>query len=135
MAGALRIAFVGSRGIPAKYGGAETFTEELSRKLTQAGFKVYVTCESRGFRRDIYDGVIRIHSPSVQGKTITIPTINDILATFHLLMRCPGIRLVYYVAPDAALAAVIPRLLGKKVIVNTDGKEWKRPIIEQNTSP
>jgi len=131
MAGALKIAFVGSRGIPAKYGGAETFAEEISQKLTKLGFEVYVTCESHRFHRDEYNGVIRIHTPSIQGKTITVPTVNDILSTFHLLLRCPKIKLIYYAAPDAALAAVIPKLLGKKVIVNTDGIEWKRLVIRR----
>jgi len=131
MAGGVKIAIVGSRGIPAKYGGAETFAEEISQKLSKLGFEVYVTCESHKFHRDEYNGVIRIHTPSIQGKTITVPTVNDILSTFHLLLRCPGIKLIYYAAPDAALAAVIPRLLGKKVIVNTDGIEWKRLAIRR----
>ena len=39
MAEALKIAIVGSRGIPAKYGGAETFAEEVSQKLTKLGLR------------------------------------------------------------------------------------------------
>jgi len=126
-----KIAIVGSRGIPAKYGGAETFAEEVSQKLTKLGFEVYVTCESHKFHRDEYNGVIRIHTPSIQGKTLTVPTVNDVFSTIHLLLRCPKIKLICYLAPDAALAAVIPRLLRKKVIVNTDGIEWKRLIIRR----
>ena len=126
-----KIAIVGSRGIPAKYGGAETFAEEVSQKLTKLGFEVYVTCESRRFRKDEYNGVIRIHTPSIQGKTLTVPTVNDVFSTIHLLLRCPKIKLICYLAPDAALAAVIPRLLRKKVIVNTDGIEWKRLAIRR----
>jgi glycosyltransferase involved in cell wall biosynthesis len=131
MAGALKIAFVGSRGIPAKYGGAETFAEEISQKLIKLGFEVYVTCNSHRFHKDVYNGVIRIHTPSIQGKTLTVPTINEILAAFHLLLRCPTIKLIYYATSYAALAAVIPRLLGKKVIINTDGIEWKRLAIRR----
>jgi glycosyltransferase involved in cell wall biosynthesis len=126
-----KIAIVGSRGIPAKYGGAETFAEEISQKLTNLGFEVYVTCESHRFHKDEYNRVIRIHTPSIQGKTLTVPTINDISSTFHLLLRCPGIRVICYLAPDSALAAVIPRLLRKKVIINTDGIEWKRLAIRR----
>lgn len=126
MSGTPKIAFVGSRGIPARYGGAETFVEEISQKLIKMGFEVYVTCESYRFHKDEYNGVVRIHTPSVEGKTLTVPTVNDILSTFHLLLRCREIRLVYCVAPDAALAAIVPKLLRKKVIVNTDGIEWKR---------
>jgi glycosyltransferase involved in cell wall biosynthesis len=131
MTGALKIAFVGSRGIPAKYGGAETFAEEISQKLIKLGFEVYVTCNSHRFHKDVYNGVIRIHTPSIQGKTLTVPTINEILSAFHLLLRCPTINLVYYATSYAVLAAVIPRLLGKKVIINTDGIEWKRLAIRR----
>lgn len=131
MAGALKIAFIGSRGIPAKYGGAETFAEEISQKLVKLGFEVYVTCMSHRFQKDVYNGVIRIHTPTIQGKTLTVPTINEILSSFHLLLRCPTIRLIYYATSYAALAAIIPRLLRKKVIINTDGIEWKRLAIRR----
>ena len=33
----MRIALLGTRGIPANYGGFETFAEELSRRLVQRG--------------------------------------------------------------------------------------------------
>jgi len=131
MTRSLKIAFVGSRGIPSKYGGAETFAEEISQKLLKLGFEVYVTCESHRFHKDVYNGVIRIHTPSIQGKTLTVPTINEILSIFHLLLRCPTIKLIYYATSYAVLAAVIPRLLGKKVIINTDGIEWKRLAIRR----
>jgi rhamnosyltransferase len=131
MAEGLEIALIGSRGIPAEYGGAEVFAEELSGRLIRTGFKVYVTCESRRFGKDDYHGVVRLHIPSVQGKTITIPTLNDFLSTLYLLVKCPKIRLIYYLTPDAAFAAILPKLLGKKVIVNTDGIEWKRPLIRR----
>jgi rhamnosyltransferase len=127
----LKIAIVGSRGIPAKYGGAETLAEELAVRLTGQGFQVYVTCESRSFHKDTCDGVVRIHSPSIQGKTLTVPSVNDIVSTLHLLLRCRRVGLIYYLAPDSALAALIPRFLGKKVIVNTDGIEWKRLTIRR----
>jgi glycosyltransferase involved in cell wall biosynthesis len=123
----VRVAFIGARGIPAKYGGAETFVEEISQKLTQRGFEVYVTCNSHRFHKDEYNGVIRLHAPSIEGKTFTVPTVNEILATIHLLIRCPKVELVYYLLSYGTLVAIIPRLLRKKVIVNADGIEWKRP--------
>ncbi len=125
------IAFVGSRGIPGGYGGAETFVEEIAPRLLQQGFKVTVTCESTKFHKDDYHSIIRLHVPAIQGKTLTIPTINDVLATIYLLCKHPKVHLVYYVAPDGALAALIPRLLGKKVVINTDGIEWKRPVFRR----
>jgi len=126
-----KVALIGARGIPAAYGGGEAFVEELSHKLTQMGFEVYVTCNSYRFHRDEYNGVIRIHAPSIHGKTLTVPTVNELFHTFHLLIRCPKVRIMYYIVPYGALVAVIPKLLGKKIIICTDGIEWKRPLIRQ----
>ena len=128
MAKSVKVAFVGSRGIPARYGGAETFVEKISQRLTGAGFEVYVSCNSNRFGKDVYNGVIRIHTPAIQGRTLTVPTINEILAVFHLLLRCPGVNAIYYATSYAAPAALATRLLGKKVIINTDGIEWRRPV-------
>ena len=44
----MRIAILGSRGIPARYGGFETFAEELAAALASAGHEVSVFCEGRG---------------------------------------------------------------------------------------
>lgn len=131
MSGTVRIAFLGSRGIPANYGGAEVFVEEISRRLTQTGFEVYVSCESRWFHTDIYHGITRLHAPSIEGKTFTIPTVNEIIATFYLFLKYRKIDAVYFTASHAAPATILPKLLGKKVIVNTDGLEWKRPLIRR----
>ena len=127
----LKIALIGSRGIPAKYGGNESITEELAQRLTKKGWKVYVTCESKKFHIDDYNGIIRVHTPSFEGKTITIPSLNDIIATYYLLLKYPDIKILCYTSFDVFLGAIIPKLLGKKIIMNTDGIEWKRPIIRR----
>lgn len=125
------IAFIGSRGIPGGYGGAETFVEELAPRLLEKGYTVSVTCESTDFGEDDYSGITRLHIPAIQGRTLTVPSINDILATVYLLWKHPEARLVYYIAPDGAPAALLTRFCSKKVVVNTDGIEWKRPILRR----
>ncbi|WP_087036123.1 DUF1972 domain-containing protein [Thermococcus litoralis] len=125
----MRIALIGSRGIPGKYGGTETFVEELSKRLVRDGFRVYVTCESDKFFEDEYNGIIRIHIPSVQGKSLTIPSINDVVATLYFLSKhLDDVNALYYVSPDGALAAIFGRLAQKKILINPDGIEWKRLI-------
>lgn len=125
----MSIGLVGSRGIPARYGGTETFVEELSRELIRNGFRVYVTCESKKFGEDTYNGVIRVHVPSIQGKSLTIPSINDVLATMYLLRtHSSDIKVMYFVSPDGSLAAITGRMSKKKILINPDGIEWKRLI-------
>ena len=43
-----RIAIVGPRGSPARYGGFESFAEELSTRLAAAGYPVRVYCRDEG---------------------------------------------------------------------------------------
>ncbi|MGH9821316.1 MAG: DUF1972 domain-containing protein, partial [Pyrinomonadaceae bacterium] len=42
----MRLAILGTRGIPANYGGFETFAEELSKRLVGRGHEVTVYCRS-----------------------------------------------------------------------------------------
>ncbi len=53
----MRIAIVGTRGIPAKYGGFETFAEEISWRLAAKGFHVSVECDAGSYDRNNYNGV------------------------------------------------------------------------------
>jgi glycosyltransferase involved in cell wall biosynthesis len=122
------IALIGARGIPPRFGGCDAVADGLSEKLTEMGFEVYVTCNSRRCYTDKYNKVIRIHTPSIEGKTLTVPTINEVFHTFHLLVKYPKVRVIYYMLSYGALVAIIPKLLGKKIIICTDGIEWKRPL-------
>jgi len=88
-----KIALVGSRGIPPRYGGAETFVYELSKRLKDH-FDVYVTCESDYFGIDEYEGIKRVHIWAKHTPTTTIPIIYDIIATLYLLKKVKDIRVI-----------------------------------------
>ncbi len=130
----IKVALVGSRGIPGKYGGNETFVHEVSTRL-KGIFDIYVTCETNGFKSDEYNGVKRLHIRSFHSSTLTIPSIHDIISTIYLLHKVKDIDVIIYVAPDAALSAVLAKLAKKKVIINTDGIEWKRLLIRKKYVP
>ena len=42
----LRIAMIGTRGVPARYGGFETAIEEVGRRLADRGHQVLVYCRN-----------------------------------------------------------------------------------------
>ena len=48
-----KIAIIGGRGIPNKYGGFEKFTEYLSKALVKKGYSVWVSCENNGLENNI----------------------------------------------------------------------------------
>ncbi len=73
----LNIAILGTRGIPARYGGFETFAEELSKRLVARGHCVTVYC--RRFFTDskkgesTYEGVRQIFIPTLRHKYFETP--------------------------------------------------------------
>jgi glycosyltransferase involved in cell wall biosynthesis len=130
----IKVALIGSRGIPPQYGGAETFVYELSKKLKKF-FTIFVTCETDKFNFEYFEGIIRIHIPAKHTSTMTIPVLYDILATIYLLKKAKDIDIIYYVAPDGAYAALLAKIARKKVLINVDGREWKRLLIRKNYVP
>jgi len=121
----MKIAIMGIRGIPANYGGFETFIEEMAPRLVSRGHDVTVYGRSNIIEHDgsFYKGVrIRI-LPTISHKYLdtVIHTLVCTLYSFFLKYD------VVFICNSAnALFAVIPRLMGKPTIVNVDGLEWKR---------
>ncbi len=58
----MKIALVGTRGIPAKYGGFETFAEEISSRLVKNGYDVSVQCDNNSYYKDTFNGIKLIFS-------------------------------------------------------------------------
>lgn len=58
----MKLAIVGSRGIPAGYGGFETFAEEISKRLQAAGLDVTVVCQHSDNKHDKFNNVNLIYS-------------------------------------------------------------------------
>ena len=120
----LKIAIIGSRGIPAKYGGFETFAEELSTRLVAKGYEVFVSCEG-GIdpKIDQYKGVKLFYFPLKPFFRVVYETIYDIFSLIKSSLMCDCIYILGY---GAGFFFFIPKIFGKKLIVNVDGMEWTR---------
>lgn len=118
-----RIAILGTRGVPAAYGGFETFAEELSTRMASAGVEVTVYCEDgEGDLPDIFKGVrLQYVSAPAFGPLTTV--LFDLRCLWHARA---GYDVVYMLGYGAAQFAFIPRLFGSKVWLNPDGVEWMR---------
>lgn len=116
-----RIAILGTRGIPARYGGFETFAEELSTRLVAAGYSVRVYCRDKG--PAMYRGVERIWLPTIRHKYFDTLA-HTFLATGHLLTHRVDVAL--YCNSANAIYTFLPRLAGIPVALNVDGLERKR---------
>ena len=122
-----RIALLGTRGIPARYGGFETFAEQLSTRLVARGHQVvvYGRCSffSRWGRRESISGVERRETPTVFHKYLETP-----LHAFTSFLDLLGRRVDAIVLCNAANSPFAPILLCKRVplMINVDGIERNR---------
>ena len=123
----MRIALLGTRGIPANYGGFETFAEELSTRLAARGHQVTVYCRQRS-AADLYRGVRLQYVPTIRHKYFDTLA-HTFLSTLHLLFHRADVAL--YCNGANAVFTLAPRLLGIPVALNVDGierlrKKWNR---------
>ncbi len=118
----MRIAILGTRGIPARYGGFETFAEELSTRLTARGHRVTVYCRAR-HGEPTYRGVSLIYLPTWRHKyfdTIVHTFFSTVYLIFHradVALYCNGANAVFTLAP---------RVFGIPTLLNVDGLERRR---------
>jgi glycosyltransferase involved in cell wall biosynthesis len=121
----LKIAILGSRGIPANYGGFETFAEELSARLVKKGHNVTVYCCSpySKNREKLYKGINRVVLPTIRHKILEKPLFN-LLSLLHVAFTTTDVILMLGVSVSPF--CFIPRIFGKKIAINIDGLEWQR---------
>lgn len=121
----MRIAIVGTRGIPANYGGFETFAEELSRRLVARGHRVTVYGRShhvpRGMRE--HRGVDLVVLPTIRQKYLDTVVHTGLCALHALFCRYDAILICN---AANALFALPLRLRGLRVAINVDGIERLR---------
>lgn len=121
----MRIAMVGTRGIPASYSGFETCVEEVSVRLAAQGHQVTVYCRShhQAAPADTYRGIHLVQLPSIRNKYLDT-LVHSTLSCLHLLRDRPDIVMLFIVGN--APVAIIPRLAGLPVAINVDGLDWQR---------
>jgi glycosyltransferase involved in cell wall biosynthesis len=121
----LTVALLGSRGIPARYGGFETVVEELVNHLPKDRFRIYVACESsmRGLGSSP-SNVRTLYFPVIEKLRMISEVAYDALSLSWSAFATLDVVLLFGYA--ASPFCLLPRLLGKTVVVNVDGLEWKR---------
>lgn len=121
----LRIALMGSRGIPATYSGFETFYEQLAVRLAARGHAVTVYNRHHHFKTHApeYKGVRIVTLPSIPSKHLDTLT-HSFLSMLHALWS--GNDVFYLVIVGNSPLVWLAHLLGKKVILNVDGADFAR---------
>jgi glycosyltransferase involved in cell wall biosynthesis len=123
----MKLAILGTRGVPAAYGGFETFAEELSARLAARGHDVTVYARRGGTAAEVglHRGARVVFLPTVRHKyleTVVHTALSGLHAAaqgYDAVLVCNGVN---------ALACRFARLLGAstRVVLNVDGLERNR---------
>lgn len=116
---------MGTRGVPANYGGFETFAEQLGTRLAARGHQVTVYCRKHYTvtTRKYYKGIELITLPTIKHKYFDTVA-HTFLSVMHSLTRPYDVVLICNAANS--IFSFIPRMLGTPTLVNVDGLERKR---------
>lgn len=124
----LSIAMVGTRGVPARYGGFETCIEEVGRRLVARGHRVIVYSrwgvdEDRAATPSEYLGMELVHRGSLRRRSLETLS-HTALSVAHLVRHRTDVALVF----NAANAPFLPAVRAARIPVAThvDGLEWQR---------
>lgn len=122
----LKVAMIGSRGMPAQYGGVETVVDVLSRELVRCGHDVTVFCRIEDYeeRPESLDGVNLVYLPASPKPGIGA-LLHSARATVWSLGK--GFDVLHYHALGPGLFSPLARLLSRSRVVQTvHGRDDKR---------
>ena len=123
----LSIAMVGTRGVPARYGGFETAVEEIGRRLADGGHRVIVYCRTVPGAEEPppaeHLGMELVHLPAARRRSLETLS-HTALSVRHLIAPPTDAAIVF----NAANSPLLPALRAARIPVAThvDGLEWKR---------
>jgi glycosyltransferase involved in cell wall biosynthesis len=120
----MRIALLGTRGVPAQYGGFETAAEEIGQRLVARGHEVVVYCRNPGQRATEHLGMQLVNLPAVRHRAAETLSHTAVSVGHAMLRDHPDVAFVF----NAANAPFVPllRRAGVPVAVHVDGLEWQR---------
>jgi len=123
------VLILGTRGIPAAHGGFESFAEKLALFLVARGWRVTVYCQkdvagvAERFTKDMWQGIERVHVETARPGALG--TIEFDWHSIRHAAKQSGVCLV--LGYNTAVLLALLRARGKRILINMDGIEWKRP--------
>jgi glycosyltransferase involved in cell wall biosynthesis len=122
----MKIAILGTRGIPASYSGFETAVEQLASRLTSRGHEVTVYCRSHVVDPSLhsYKGAQLVHLRTVQNKYLDTFVHTFLSAVHTARVTKPDVAL-FFIAGNSPLC-MITRWASIPAVINVDGLDSDR---------
>jgi glycosyltransferase involved in cell wall biosynthesis len=128
----VKVAILGTRGIPASYSGFETAAEQLASRLTARGHDVAVYCRPHVVDPSLkqYRGARLVHLPTIRNKYLDTFT-HTLLSALHTARREKPDVALFFIAGNSPLC-LITRAAGIPTVINVDGldsdrNKWPEP--------
>jgi len=129
----VHVFIVASKGIPAKYGGFETFVENLTARKQNESIQYHVSCMNNDEKHFMHNGAdcFNVKLP-LKGAPGRILHVSRVLTQVEEWCRAnKEEKVIVYILGCRIGPLLIPHAkklhkLGVKIFVNPDGLEWKR---------
>ena len=115
---------MGTRGVPAAYGGFETAVEEIGKRLAARGYDVTVYCRNPGQTLTEYEGMHLVNLPAVRHRMTETLSHTSLSTARAIIKDRPDVALVLN-AGNAPLLKPL-KAAGIPVAIHLDGLESKR---------
>ena len=120
----MKIAFIGGRDIKTM-GGIENYVYNLATHLVKLGHEPIVYCESNRNAIEEVNGFKVIYHKSFGGRFLC-KILLSLKSTIDTLTKEENVELFHYNAWPPSLWSWIPRMVGRKALLEGHGFEWKR---------
>ena len=122
----MKIAILGTRGIPASYSGFETAVEQLTARLTARGHSVVVYCRPHVVDRKLstYKGADLVHLRTVQNKYLDT-FVHTLFSAVHAARVTKPDVALFFIAGNSPLC-LITRRAAIPAVINVDGLDSDR---------
>jgi glycosyltransferase involved in cell wall biosynthesis len=122
----MKIAILGTRGIPASYSGFETAAEQLASRLSARGHEVTVYCRPHVVDPRLHEwkGARLVHLRTVQNKYLDT-FVHTCLSAIHTARVTKPDVALYFIAGNSPLC-VITRRASIPSVINVDGLDSDR---------
>ena len=122
----MRVAILGTRGIPASYSGFETAAEQLASRLTDRGHEVVVYCRPHVVDRALteWKGARLVHLPTVRNKYLDTFT-HTAISSLHAARYVKPDVALFFIAGNSPMC-LVTRAAGIPTVINVDGLDSDR---------
>ncbi len=122
----MKIAILGTRGIPASYSGFETAVEQLASRLTARGHEVIVYCRRHVVDPSLetYRGAELVHLRTVQNKYLDT-FVHTFRSAVHAARKTRPDVALFFIAGNSPLC-LITRWASIPAVINVDGLDSDR---------